>query len=129
MTDKGRRLVRIVAGGPVLVEGPVCVQLPDGSTVHSDRFMVAICVCRRSKCYPLCDTSHRSRVRATEVGSHRDNRAESSRYCAGETGVTTGEPAGSGGGESYQSGGGGPLKGKYPGGNGGPAGSGAALDC
>ena len=27
--------------------------------VESDRFMVAICTCRRSEQYPLCDTSHR----------------------------------------------------------------------
>ena len=38
---------------------------PDGSTVESDRFMVAICTCRRSKTYPLCDTSHRRKERAT----------------------------------------------------------------
>jgi CDGSH-type Zn-finger protein len=58
------RVVRVVPGGPVLVEGPVRIELPDGSAVESDRFMVAICACRRSKCYPLCDTSHRQRVRA-----------------------------------------------------------------
>jgi CDGSH-type Zn-finger protein len=38
--------------------------MPDGSVVESDRFMVAICTCRRSKSYPLCDTSHRCRERA-----------------------------------------------------------------
>ncbi|MGA5542137.1 CDGSH iron-sulfur domain-containing protein [Mycobacterium sp. NPDC051198] len=53
------RAVRVVQGGPILVEGPVRIELPDGSTVESDRFMVAICTCRRSKTYPLCDTSHR----------------------------------------------------------------------
>lgn len=64
MTDQPARLVRVVPGGPVLVEGPVCVELPDGTTVNSDRFMVAICACRRSKTYPLCDTSHRRRQRS-----------------------------------------------------------------
>jgi CDGSH-type Zn-finger protein len=49
--------------GPKLVEGPVHIELPDGSVVDSDRFMVAICTCRRSKIYPLCDTSHRQRRR------------------------------------------------------------------
>jgi CDGSH-type Zn-finger protein len=49
--------------GPRLVEGPVDLVLPDGARVCSDRFMVAICTCRRSKRYPLCDTSHRRRVR------------------------------------------------------------------
>ncbi|HEY9265338.1 MAG TPA: CDGSH iron-sulfur domain-containing protein [Mycobacterium sp.] len=63
MTDEPR-LVRVVPGGPVMVEGPVRIEMPDGSTVESDRFMVAICACRRSKTYPLCDTSHRRRQRA-----------------------------------------------------------------
>ena len=39
----------------------------DGSVVESDRFMVAICACRRSKSYPLCDTSHRRRCRNDEA--------------------------------------------------------------
>ena len=63
MTDQPPRVVRVVPGGPVMVEGPVRVELPDGSVVESDRFMVAICACRRSKTYPLCDTSHRRRER------------------------------------------------------------------
>lgn len=57
MNDK-RRLVRVVRNGPVLVSGPVRIETPDG-VVESDRFMVAICACGRSKSYPLCDTSHR----------------------------------------------------------------------
>ena len=64
MTDPSARTVRVVPGGPVMVEGPVRVELPNGSVVESDRFMVAICACRRSKTYPLCDTSHRRRHRA-----------------------------------------------------------------
>lgn len=63
MSNAAQRLVRVVANGPLLVEGPVRIELPDGSTVESDRFMVAICACRRSKTYPLCDTSHRLRRR------------------------------------------------------------------
>jgi CDGSH-type Zn-finger protein len=55
------RIVRVVPNGPVLVEGPVRIELPDGSVAESDRFMVAICACQRSKTYPLCDTSHRFR--------------------------------------------------------------------
>ncbi|MCV7153944.1 CDGSH iron-sulfur domain-containing protein [Mycobacterium pyrenivorans] len=71
MTDEPR-LVRVVPGGPVMVEGPVRIEMPDGKIVESDRFMVAICACRRSKTYPLCDTSHRRRQRgdnATDQGS------------------------------------------------------------
>jgi CDGSH-type Zn-finger protein len=51
--------VQVVAGGPVLVSGPVRIEMPGGGVVESDRFMVAICTCRRSNDYPLCDTSHR----------------------------------------------------------------------
>lgn len=57
------RRVTPVPGGPVLVEGPVEVVLPDGSTVVSERPMVALCACRRSRRYPFCDTSHRRKIR------------------------------------------------------------------
>jgi CDGSH-type Zn-finger protein len=63
MSDAEPRTVRIVPSGPLMVEGPVRIEMPDGSVVESDRFMVAICMCRRSKSYPLCDTSHRCRQR------------------------------------------------------------------
>ena len=61
-----RRTVRMVPGGPVMVEGPVRIEMPDGAVVESDRFLVAICACKRSKTFPLCDTSHRRRARTTE---------------------------------------------------------------
>jgi CDGSH-type Zn-finger protein len=61
MRDNEPRVVRVVPSGPLMVEGPVRIEMPDGSVVESDRFMVAICTCRRSKSYPLCDTSHRCR--------------------------------------------------------------------
>jgi CDGSH-type Zn-finger protein len=57
------RTVRIVPGGPILIDGPVDIVTDDGSHVRSDRFVVAVCTCRRSKTYPLCDTSHRARSR------------------------------------------------------------------
>ncbi|MEO3977798.1 CDGSH iron-sulfur domain-containing protein [Streptomyces sp. CAU 1734] len=59
---RGRpRRVTVTGDGPVLVEGPVEVVLDDGSTAVSDRFTVALCVCRRSRTLPWCDTSHRRR--------------------------------------------------------------------
>ncbi|KAA6213439.1 CDGSH iron-sulfur domain-containing protein [Streptomyces albofaciens JCM 4342] len=61
-TDGGRADARRVVqdpGGPVLIEGPVEVQLDDGTTARSDRPFVALCMCRRSRSYPWCDTSHR----------------------------------------------------------------------
>jgi CDGSH-type Zn-finger protein len=55
--------VTITSDGPILVDGPVELVGADGTAVRSDRFRVAVCTCRRSKVYPLCDTSHRKRVR------------------------------------------------------------------
>lgn len=57
--EDARRLV-CVPDGPLLVEGPVEIELEDGRTVASDRFMVAVCRCGRSAAYPWCDTSHRA---------------------------------------------------------------------
>jgi CDGSH-type Zn-finger protein len=54
----------VVPDGPILIDGPVEIVLADGSRVVCDRFVVALCVCRRSHRYPLCDTSHRRRVRS-----------------------------------------------------------------
>jgi CDGSH-type Zn-finger protein len=48
--------------GPILVQGPVEIVLDDGTTVHSDRPMVALCACGRSRRRPFCDTSHRRRA-------------------------------------------------------------------
>lgn len=62
-TSRPARRVTLEQGGPVLLEGPVEVRLDDGRTVTSDRFMVALCTCRRSRTYPWCDTSHRRRAR------------------------------------------------------------------
>jgi hypothetical protein len=56
------RRVKVQRRGPLLVEGPVEVELEDGSTVRSDRFRVALCTCRRSRRFPWCDTSHRDRA-------------------------------------------------------------------
>jgi CDGSH-type Zn-finger protein len=67
VTERETRAVRLVKGGPMMVEGPVRIEMPDGTTVCSDRFMVAICACHRSKTYPLCDTSHRRRARVARV--------------------------------------------------------------
>lgn len=60
----GARLRTPEPDGPILVDGPVQVVLDDGTEVGSDRSMVAVCTCLRSKRYPFCDTSHRARVRS-----------------------------------------------------------------
>ncbi len=58
-----RNRVVVSDDGPLLVDGPVEISLPDGRTVSADRPVVAICTCQRSSIYPLCDTSHRRRHR------------------------------------------------------------------
>jgi CDGSH-type Zn-finger protein len=67
VTDRVR--VQVVPRGPVLVAGPVSIETPGGDIIESDRFMVAICTCRRSKNYPMCDTSHRRCRTATQSNS------------------------------------------------------------
>ena len=57
--------VVITSDGPVLLEGPVELELPDGRRVLSERPVTALCVCGNSRRYPVCDTSHRRRVRGT----------------------------------------------------------------
>ena len=61
------RRVCVTDEGPVLVEGPVEVVMEDGSTVRSERGVVALCTCRRSRIAPFCDTSHRTKVRADRL--------------------------------------------------------------
>ena len=46
MSDAGRRTVRPVQRGPVMVQDPVRIEMPDGTVVDSDRFMVAVSVPR-----------------------------------------------------------------------------------
>lgn len=71
MNGNDVRTVRTTAAGPVMVQGPVRIETPDGETISSDRFMVAICTCRRSKTYPLCDTSHRKQRRPPQSSDER----------------------------------------------------------
>ncbi|MFD8012973.1 CDGSH iron-sulfur domain-containing protein [Streptomyces sp. NPDC058955] len=54
--------------GPLLIDGPVEVVMPDGTVRRSERPVVALCRCRRSLRDPFCDTSHRRRARP-----HRDD--------------------------------------------------------
>jgi CDGSH-type Zn-finger protein len=67
----GQTRVQVIPNGPVLIPGPVRIEMPGGDVVESDRFLVAICTCRRSKNYPMCDTSHR-RCRPARAGVSDD---------------------------------------------------------
>lgn len=78
----GRAAARRVSrepGGPFLIEGPVEVVLEDGTIVRSDRPVVALCVCQRSRIFPWCDTSHRGRRTAGSTGL-RTPSAETSQW-------------------------------------------------
>ena len=55
--------VAVPAEHQALVDGPVEVEMPDGTLVVCDRPVVALCTCRRSRRQPFCDTSHRTKVR------------------------------------------------------------------
>ena len=79
-TDTPTPRVTLTEGGPILVEGPVELETPDGATVRSDRPVVAVCACRRSKRYPFCDTSHRRKERISD-SRNEENRAEP--HCPG----------------------------------------------
>ncbi|WP_028935657.1 CDGSH iron-sulfur domain-containing protein [Pseudonocardia spinosispora] len=63
--DPRERRVVVTDDGPVLLSGPVELVLPDGRQVVSHRPVTALCTCRRSRRYPICDTSHRTKTRAT----------------------------------------------------------------
>ena len=63
--DDAREVV-VTADGPVQLSGPVEIVLPDGRRVRSDRPVTALCVCRRSRRAPFCDTSHRRKARPTD---------------------------------------------------------------
>lgn len=94
---------RVVAerDGPLLVEGPVEVVLDDGRVVRGDRFLVALCTCRRSRRYPWCDTSHRRRARpsASETAFPSETASGTGSGSGTGTGTASGSGTGSGEGE------------------------------
>lgn len=74
MPNAAERPTRVVVtpDGPILVEGPVEVVRADGSVHRSDRFVVALCTCRRTRTAPWCDTSHRARRRPARPDTPAD---------------------------------------------------------
>ncbi|WP_327420320.1 CDGSH iron-sulfur domain-containing protein [Streptomyces sp. NBC_01527] len=54
--------------GPILIEGPVEIVQEDGTIATSDRFIVAVCTCRRSRIHPWCDCSHRRHTKLPGAG-------------------------------------------------------------
>ena len=58
--------------GPLLVRGPVVLRDQDGSTITSDRRVIALCRCGRSRLRPFCDgTHHLIRFRAPSAAEDR----------------------------------------------------------
>ncbi|MET8277019.1 CDGSH iron-sulfur domain-containing protein [Streptomyces sp. NPDC005096] len=82
-TEHPRRIV-IDRDGPILVEGPVEVSSSEGDVVVSERFVVAVCTCRRSRTYPLCDTSHRRRETAAAGTNSEAPTVNGAKACAAE---------------------------------------------
>jgi len=70
MPDGAPRIL-LTDEGPMLVSGPVEIELPDGRRVRSDRPVTALCTCRRSRRQPFCDTSHRRKVRTPREDDDR----------------------------------------------------------
>ncbi|MFF7441825.1 CDGSH iron-sulfur domain-containing protein [Streptomyces sp. NPDC008122] len=60
--------IRPLPEGPLLVEGPAEIVVPDGTVIRCEWPVTALCTCRRSLRAPFRDTSHRPRVRRR---SHR----------------------------------------------------------
>ncbi|MEV0304891.1 CDGSH iron-sulfur domain-containing protein [Streptomyces prasinus] len=69
--DRPRR-VTVDGNGPMLIEGPVEIVREDGTIATSDRFVVAVCTCRRSRILPWCDTSHRRRRKPPGAAPRED---------------------------------------------------------
>lgn len=63
-SEQAPRRVVVLRGGPTLIEGPVLLEMDGQDPVVLDRFLVAICGCRRSGSYPLCDGTHRRAQRS-----------------------------------------------------------------
>ncbi|MGA5563348.1 CDGSH iron-sulfur domain-containing protein [Streptomyces platensis] len=83
-TPERPRRITLVRNGPLLVEGPVEVVGEDGSVAVSHRFTVAICRCRRSRSYPWCDTSHRTRSKPPSGPADSAGCPAGGRFCEGD---------------------------------------------
>lgn len=70
--------VVVTPDGPILLEGPVEVVGADGTVDRSDRFVVAVCACRRTGTPPWCDTSHRPHRHPAGPGTAATSRSDPS---------------------------------------------------
>ncbi|MGQ0625570.1 MAG: CDGSH iron-sulfur domain-containing protein [Sporichthyaceae bacterium] len=51
--------VIVEPAGPIFIDGPVQLSVAGQEPLYVERFLVAICTCRASRAFPLCDGSHR----------------------------------------------------------------------
>jgi CDGSH-type Zn-finger protein len=51
--------ITVYPDGPLLVRGCFEIRSADGRVIESDRSVVALCRCGRSRLKPLCDGSHK----------------------------------------------------------------------
>lgn len=72
MSDE-RVVITPYRDGPYLVRGPVELRDQDGEPIVSDRRVVALCRCGRSRIRPFCDgTHHLIRFRADSAAEDRN---------------------------------------------------------
>ncbi|MFF5710520.1 CDGSH iron-sulfur domain-containing protein [Streptomyces sp. NPDC012756] len=69
--------IRPLPEGPLLVEGPAEIVMPDGSVILCERPVMALCTCRRTLRAPFCDTSHRRRLRSGDKQAKTASRGAS----------------------------------------------------
>ncbi|WP_083879908.1 CDGSH iron-sulfur domain-containing protein [Corynebacterium ulceribovis] len=55
-----RTAVRVCQDGPLLIRGPITVELPDGAKIDIARGPVALCRCGKTANAPWCDASHKN---------------------------------------------------------------------
>ncbi|WP_245155120.1 CDGSH iron-sulfur domain-containing protein [Nocardioides sp. 1609] len=57
--DRPAPRVRMCAGGPMLVHGPISIESEDGVVHESTRPVSAVCRCGATSRAPWCDGTHR----------------------------------------------------------------------
>lgn len=85
------REVIVTDEGPILISGPIEIVMPDGQRVRSDRPVTALCVCKRSRRKPFCDTSHRCRVRTGRGADGNDTGGDNTGADRNGAGAETGD--------------------------------------
>ncbi len=60
MINNGSTMITVCPDGPLLVRGEFALQTADGQLLPTERSVLALCRCGRSRLKPLCDGSHKS---------------------------------------------------------------------